>query len=121
MYSLMKINVSAQASIFLLFDFRLEQGEFKLRVRALEVERMMERSKIVQKNIFHSILSFAFLNTGILLSTVGYKYLSTSWIPAKWTLRLFYGAALLIGSKVPLGMRELNKLDEYNKRYGINK
>ncbi len=101
---------------------RLEQGEFKLRVRALEVERMMERSKIVQKNIFHSLLSFAFLNTGILLSTVGREALtSSSWIPTKWTLRLFYGVAIYVGSKVPLGMRELNKLDAYNQRYGVRK
>lgn len=100
---------------------RLEQGEFKLRVRALEVERMMERSKIVQKNIFHSIISFAFLNTGILLSTVGKSALTSSWIPTKWTLRLFFGTAIFIGSKVPLGIRELNKLDSYNKRYGVRK
>merc|ERR1712154_666469 len=69
---------------------RLEQGEFKLRVRALEVERMMERSKIVQKNIFNSILSFAFLNTGILLSTVGKSSFSSALIPTKWTLRLLF-------------------------------
>ncbi len=100
---------------------RLEQGEFKLKVRATEVERMMERNKIVQKNIFHSILSFAFLNTGILLSTVGINTLSASWIPTKWTMRLFFGTALFIGIKVPMGMRDLNKLDEYNKRYGVKK
>lgn len=100
---------------------RLEQGEFKLRVRATEVERMMERNKIVQKNIFHSILSFAFLNTGILLSTVGINALSASWIPTKWTLRLFFVTALFIGVKVPMGMQDLNKLDEYNKRYGVKK
>lgn len=87
----------------------------------MEVERMMERSKIVQKNIFNSILSFAFLNTGILLSTVGLNSLSSSWIPTKWTLRLFYGTALFMGAKVSFGMRELSKLDEYNKRYGIKK
>jgi predicted unusual protein kinase regulating ubiquinone biosynthesis (AarF/ABC1/UbiB family) len=99
---------------------RLEKGEFKLRVRAMEVERMMERSKIVQKNIFHSILSFAFLNTGILLSTVGRGAL-VSPIPVKWTLRLFYTTALFIGAKVPMGMRELKKLDDYNKKYGVKK
>jgi hypothetical protein len=104
-----------------IIQHRLEQGEFKLRVRALDVERMMERSKIVQKNIFHSIVSFAFFNTGILLSTVGKSSLSAPWIPTTWTLRLFFGTAAWVGAKVPMGLRELNKLDEYNKRFGIKK
>ncbi len=87
----------------------------------MEVERMMERSKIVQKNIFHAVLSFAFLNTGILLSSVGRSSLSATILPTKWTLRLLYGAAVFIGAKVPLGMREIQKLDSYNKRYGLKK
>jgi len=95
---------------------RLEKGEFKLRVRSLEVERMMERSKVVQKNIFHSVLACAFLNSGILLSTVG-KGLMAS----KLALRVIFGAAIYIGIKVPLGMRELKKLDDYNEKYLIKK
>lgn len=91
---------------------RLEQGDFKLRVRSLEVERMMDRSKIVQKNIFHAVVSCAFLNTGILLSSVGTGPMTT-----KYALRAIFGAAVLIGSKVPLGMRELKKLDDYQSRY----
>lgn len=109
-------------TIFFIFSLhRLEQGEFKLRVRAMEVERMMERSQIVQRNIFHSVLSFAFLNTGILLSTAGQSALTATWIPRKWVLRLIFGAAFFIGTKVPLGMREVSKLDAYNKRYGVKK
>jgi len=91
---------------------RLEQGDFKLRVRSLEVERMMDRSKIVQRNTFHAVLACAFLNTGILMSSVG-KGPMTS----KLALRAIFGAALLIGSKVPLGMRELKRLDDYQSRY----
>jgi len=91
---------------------RLEQGDFKLRVRALEVERMMDRSTIVQKNIFHSVLACAFLNTGIVLASVG-----TGPVASTMALRAIFGAALLIGSKVPMGMRELKKLDAYNSRY----
>ena len=104
-----------------LYFFRLEQGDFKLRVRAMEVERMMERSKIVQRNTFNTIVSFAFLNTGILLSTVGRSLLLSSLIPTNWSLRALYGAAFFIGVKVPMGVRELNKLDEYNKKYGLTK
>lgn len=91
---------------------RLEQGDFKLRVRSLEVERMMERSKIVQKNIFNSVLACAFLNTGILLSTVGKGPMAS-----KLALRAIFGAAILIGGKVPLGLTELKKLDNYNANY----
>ena len=94
---------------------RLEQGDFKLRVRALEVERMMERSKIVQKNTFNTVVSCAFLNTGLLLSTIGTGGLGPT--ASKITLRVLFGAAILVGTKIPLGLRELKKLDEYNARY----
>jgi hypothetical protein len=36
---------------------------------------------------------------------------------SKLALRAIFGAALLIGSKVPLGMRELKRLDDYQSRY----
>merc|ERR1711982_199742 len=48
---------------------RLEQGDFKLRVRALEAERMLERSKIFNNNLFNAVLSCLFLNSGLCLST----------------------------------------------------
>jgi len=95
---------------------RLEQGDFKLRVRSLEVERQMERSKIVQSNIFNSVLACAFLNTGILLTSVG-----TGPAASKAALRVIFGTALLIGSKIPLGLRDLKKLDDYNAKYLVNK
>jgi len=93
---------------------RLEQGDFKLRVRALEVERMMERSKIVQKNIFLAVLSCAFLNTGILLSSVGKGPMAS-----KFALRAIFGAAILIGIRVPFGMKDVKRLDDYQSRYII--
>eukprot|EP00518_Triparma_eleuthera_P021286 CAMPEP_0197549190 /NCGR_PEP_ID=MMETSP1320-20131121/3153_1 /TAXON_ID=91990 /ORGANISM="Bolidomonas sp., Strain RCC2347" /LENGTH=826 /DNA_ID=CAMNT_0043109375 /DNA_START=152 /DNA_END=2628 /DNA_ORIENTATION=+ len=36
---------------------RLEQGEFKLRVRALEAERKLERQEIVMSNIFSAVVA----------------------------------------------------------------
>lgn len=49
---------------------RLEQGEFKLRVRALEAERMLERSKLFNNNLFNAVISCLFLNSGLCLSSV---------------------------------------------------
>jgi len=101
---------------------RLEQGEFKLRVRALEVERMMERSKIVQKNIFNLVLSCALLNTGVLLATVGQNIISSKWfLSTKWALRLIFGTAFFTGAKVSFGMKELRQLDDYNNKYFVKK
>jgi hypothetical protein len=94
----------------------LEQGEFKLKVRALEVERMMERNKIVQKNIFHSVLACSFLNLGVAIVSFG-----TGPFATKSFSRFIFGAAFILGSQVPLGLLELRKLDEYNKKYGLKK
>jgi len=95
---------------------RLEQGDFKLRVRALEVERMMERNKITQRNIFHAVISCMFLNTGIVFATLGKGALSSTPI-----LRLIFAAAAVTAARVPMGLMDLKKLDAYNARYGIKK
>lgn len=95
---------------------RLEQGEFKLRVRALEVERMMERNKIVQSNIFYLVTSCLFLNSGMVMSTAGKGLLSSPRV-----IKFIYTAAFLAFTKVPLGLRKLRNLDKYNERYGVKK
>lgn len=86
---------------------RLENGDFKLRVRALEVERMMQRNKIMQKNIFYAVLSCMCLNTGLILSTIGKGALSS-----KPILRVLFGAAAIFGVKIPFGLRSLKQLDD---------
>jgi len=95
---------------------RLEQGDFKLRVRALEVERMMERNKITQKNIFHAVISCMFLNTGVVCATIGNGIISS-----KPMLRFIFAAAAVAAVKVPMGLMDLKKLDAYNARYGVKK
>jgi len=92
---------------------RLEQGDFKLRVRALEVERMMERNKITQKNIFNAVLSCMFLNTGIVFATMGKGAVSSTPM-----LRLVFAAAAATAARVPMGLMSLKKLDAYNAGYG---
>jgi len=97
---------------------RLEKGDFKLRVRSLEVERMMERNKQLQKNTFSAVLSCLFLNTGVALASL-VKESMFGPIPSKIPTQLAFGAAALFGLQVTRGLRKLKKLDAYNERYGL--
>lgn len=94
---------------------RLEKGELKPRVRAMEVERMIERNKYVQSNIFSAVLSCLFLNAGVSMATLG-----QSMIGARPLTRTFFAAAVVFGLRVPYGVFvKLRKLDEYNDRFGV--
>ena len=95
---------------------RLEQGDFKLRVRALEVERQMERNKMTQRVTFQAVLSSLFLQgaMGVIVSGI---------VPppvAKPLTRGLLAVAAGLGLVgVPLGLFRINKLDKYNERYGV--
>ncbi len=93
---------------------RLEKGDFKLRVRAMEVERQLERSKLVQKNTFDAVLAGAILQCAVTLTSV-----SGGVALAVVTSRILFGVAAVVGVQVPLGIIRLNKLDKYNERYGV--
>ena len=95
---------------------RLEQGDFKLRVRALEVEREMERSMLIQKNTLQAVLAGVFLQGAVTFATVGSGLYAG--IPIS---RALFAAAALIGFRVPVGLRKLRQLDKYNERYGVSK
>jgi hypothetical protein len=93
----------------------MEKGELKPRVRAMEVERMIERNKLVQSNIFSAVLSCLFLNTAASVATLG-----TNMIGAKPIAKSFLAAAIVFGLRVPYGVFvKLRKLDEYNERFGV--
>lgn len=95
---------------------RLEKGDFKLRVRALEVERHMERSQLLQSTTFDAVLAALFLNAGLCLFQLG------TGLPSQLPLRLvMFGASCFYGIKVPFGVFQLNNLDKYNERYGVKK
>ena len=96
--------------------FRLEKGDFKLRVRAMEVERQLQRSQLVEKNIFAAALSGLFLNAGITLATVGRELVASTPLS-----RAMFIAAFVMGSRIPYGIRKINKLDAYNERFGVKK
>lgn len=93
---------------------RLEKGDFKLRVRALEVERQLERSKNVQKNTFNAVIVGVFVQSALLLATCGNGLRAS--VPLS---RVLLAGATVFGTKVALGIAKLNKLDRYNERYGV--
>jgi len=93
---------------------RLEKGDFKLRVRAMEVERQLERSKLVQKNTFEAVLAGVLLQSALALSAYG-----TGFAAVQPVSRILLGAAAIVGVRVPFGLVRLGKLDRYNERYGV--
>lgn len=102
---------------------RLEKGEFKLRVRSLEVERQMDRTKIVQSNIFVVVLSGLLLNSGlslsILASSMGSQSAGSILKLSKPISKFLFIAAGIVGAKIPFGIIKLRKLDKYLDRYGV--
>lgn len=94
--------------------YRLEKGDFKLRVRALDVERQNERSKMVLRNTYEAILLGLFFQCGLSLLTVG-----SGLRGAKPLSKVLLGAATFLAIRVPLNIMKLRKLDKYNERYGI--
>lgn len=95
---------------------RLERGDFKLRVRAAELERAEERNRLVQKNMLQAVLSCLFLQVSMTASTFG-KGLKL----ARPLAHLCLGAAFLLAIRVPPGLVKVRKLDKYNERYGVKR
>lgn len=94
---------------------RLEQGDFKLRVRALEVERQMERNRLTQRTTFQAVLAGIFLQCSISLITSGVAPPRLSNILNRGLL----GLAAAFGVSVPIGLFQIRKLDKYNEKYGV--
>lgn len=81
-------------------------------MRASELERAEERSKLVQKNMLQAIVSCFFLQGSMTASTLG-KGLKLAQPITQFSL----GVALFFAVRVPLGLLKLRKLDNYNERY----
>lgn len=95
---------------------RLEQGEFKLRVRALEAERMLERSKLFNNNLFNAVISCLFLNSGLCLSSVAAT--NPVVIPVA---RSMYVVATVFAAKLPFGIVKLKRFEKYLEKYGVKR
>mmetsp|Transcript_11250 Transcript_11250/g.26705 ORF Transcript_11250/g.26705 Transcript_11250/m.26705 type:complete len:504 (+) Transcript_11250:62-1573(+) len=93
---------------------RLEKGDFKLRVRALDVERQNERSKLVLGNSFEAILLGVFFQTGVTFLTAGSNLKG-----AKVLSKVLLGAAGILAARVPFNILKVRKLDKYNEKYGM--
>merc|ERR1711862_341049 len=108
---------------------RLEQGDFKLRVRALEAERMLERSKIFNNNLFNAVLSCLFLNSGLCLSTTAATSViisssspiavSTRILP--FITRSMFVAATFFAMQLPFGIAKMRRFDKYLEKYGVKR
>lgn len=106
---------------------RLEQGDFKLRVRALETERALERSAMVQSNIFNAVCCGVLLNGALTLAAtaagVGGGAVGTrlGTAGAKLLAKAMVVAATVFGVQVPYGINKVRNLDKYFEKYGRKK
>jgi len=94
---------------------RLEQGDFKLRVRALDVERQLDRSKITQKTTFQAVIAGLFLQSAIAVMLTGVA----PPVVAKPLSRGLFAVAAGFGISVPLGILKMRQLEKYNEKYGV--
>ncbi|CAN4125564.1 unnamed protein product [Withania somnifera] len=81
---------------------RLEQGDLKLRVRALESERAFQRVSTVQKTIGNVVAAGSLVNLATIL------YINSVRIPAI----IAYSSCAFFGFQVLLGLLKVKKLDE---------
>lgn len=81
---------------------RLEQGDLKLRVRALESERAFQRVSAVQKTIGSAVAAGSLVNLATIL------YLNSIRMPAI----IAYTACAFFGFQVLFGVLKVKKLDE---------
>jgi predicted unusual protein kinase regulating ubiquinone biosynthesis (AarF/ABC1/UbiB family) len=105
---------------------RLEKGDFKLRVRALEVERQLERTKLVQSSTFQAIISCLLLQTALVVlssSTAGIiptpSFIKNPTLVSRTIGRALLAVASFVMIRIPLDMMKINALDKYNERYGV--
>ena len=86
---------------------KMEQGDLKVRVRALESEKEFARLKLVSANQALLIAASSFLNVAVVLASAtpqGTTYSSLT--------KAMFGAASLFGIQIPIGLLKLYSLDK---------
>ena len=79
-----------------------------MRVRALETERMLERSKIFNNNLFNAVISCLFLNSGLCITSV-----ATANPVALPVARSMYVVATFFAAQLPFGFVKLRRYEKY--------
>jgi len=111
---------------------RLESGDFKLRVRALEAERRLTRADLVQSNIFKGVVATLIFNVGVMLLSQG-EFLwasmsTTKPVSHRVAVRITHGfgkvfvsGAVVLGIQILYGINKLKKLDKYLEKFGVKR
>lgn len=86
-------------------------------MRASELERAEERSRLLQQNLLQGVLSCFFLQAALCTSVL-FGNGAKAAIPVT---RGLLGAAAFFAIRVPLGLLRVRKLDKYNERYGVKR
>jgi len=84
---------------------RLEQGDLKLRVRALESERSFQRVAVVQKTIGYGVAAGSLVNLATIL------HLNSIRMPAT----IAYSLCAFFGIQILLGLIKVKKLDQQER------
>lgn len=91
---------------------RIESGKLKIRVRALEAERALDRMAIMQSITMQSILACCAANVGVVFF-VSAATITNSLLYAKCA----FGVAALIGFQAFMGQVKLNKMLKKEAQY----
>ena len=89
---------------------RLEQGDLKLRVRALETERALLRLERAQSNQAFGLSAAALVNTALVLQALA--ALSPTGAATALATRAALAGAGVCGAKLALGVRALRRLEQ---------
>eukprot|EP00290_Baffinella_frigidus_P007064 CAMPEP_0180134216 /NCGR_PEP_ID=MMETSP0986-20121125/10023_1 /TAXON_ID=697907 /ORGANISM="non described non described, Strain CCMP2293" /LENGTH=729 /DNA_ID=CAMNT_0022074521 /DNA_START=48 /DNA_END=2237 /DNA_ORIENTATION=+ len=86
---------------------RMERGELKVRVRALEAEQRLARLEVMQENSKWALMAGLLFNTGVVLSAI-----SGAAGDPSFTARAFIWAGVAASAKWGLGTSQLAALDK---------
>jgi len=93
---------------------KMERGELKVRVRALEAEQRLQRLELMTANTNTAIIAGLLLNTGIVLSAVSMGN------PPIWARGLVWAGVAAAG-KWALGVVKVQQLDKKLESYKVKK
>ena len=97
---------------------KLESGELRLRVRALELERAMVRSSVMQRASLNAIAACCALNVGTVLAATGAAAAGGRGLAL--LMRGAWLATLWFGARCALAIRKLEQLQKGEREGNLN-